>query len=775
MKIKKFGHIILLVMATASMLLLNSCAFFSEESDEQRETERIVLTTIAVVNSDMGVETDGERINYSAAIIETLDANFVLVSPAMAESGFDSGAYGAIITFPSDVSSNIVSFNALRPRRVQLEFRINPDLAEADYIDLHRQIMNLQVSINTTLAHTYVSSMLMQFHAAQNHADTIFSNNHANLYAVDIVRLPAFSSTLELDELPYNPFEMTPSDAGQFMDDVSGFAESVASLFQDSYTAASEQYLSMREGLFELIRGLPDEEEYWITQLMDWSSVIEQYGEEVSEFSEIAEEYATELLVWHDELEKWHYEADYWYDLHRILFDETIEYIEQLHEYVEFLYSNIEPVSEKLQKIHDDLELSIDMLREWRGALDAVVEVLEVLYDVITPYIDKLYSWHGDLESSLIALQSWHYELDSAADILGDWNSLLLGHVYDLCDICRETVPKFRGDLTILDWHSLLSCHFYELCADCRKDLPIFSIDITIPGLCSDFSLPEPKIEIKPEIFDIEVPELCDEFEMPEFAYDFHIPTAAELFAEIPEGELPSLPKYSGMEEPPHIEIIQLSEIAPKQPDAPQPPRPDDFFASVDSLHGQLSLFNVDDFLGEEIDNIVAGMLGSYMVFLDMISSDLDIQFEVNINELTNVRYEYRDHLLALRLETLRGEADEQERLREYLATFIYINEQNNSDTHELLSGFSRMMPESRTQAGLNRGLVEFTVAPFEFVLPEVRQSMAAAYNLQIEQVGGYMRHMTIVVVAIGLALITVSLLVLYIYKMKKQKRQYLK
>ena len=111
------------------------------------------------------------------SIIETLDANFTLVSPAMAESGFESGAYGAGTTFPSDVSSRIVSFNTQHPQRVRLEFRINPYLAEADYIDLHRQIMNLQVAVNTTLAHTYVSSIISQFHNAQNHADAIFINN----------------------------------------------------------------------------------------------------------------------------------------------------------------------------------------------------------------------------------------------------------------------------------------------------------------------------------------------------------------------------------------------------------------------------------------------------------------------------------------------------------------------------------------------------------------------------------------------------------------------
>ena len=57
-------------------------------------------TTIAVVNADAGTVIDGTRYNYSAAIISSLGPDFVLVSPAMAQTGFANGIYSAIITFP---------------------------------------------------------------------------------------------------------------------------------------------------------------------------------------------------------------------------------------------------------------------------------------------------------------------------------------------------------------------------------------------------------------------------------------------------------------------------------------------------------------------------------------------------------------------------------------------------------------------------------------------------------------------------------------------------
>ena len=96
--------------------------------------------------------------NYSAAIINALGEGFVLVSPAMAQTGFENGTYGAIITFPSDVSANILSFNAYQPERVRLEFQINPDLPEREFIEVYMAITELQMAINSTLASTYVSS-----------------------------------------------------------------------------------------------------------------------------------------------------------------------------------------------------------------------------------------------------------------------------------------------------------------------------------------------------------------------------------------------------------------------------------------------------------------------------------------------------------------------------------------------------------------------------------------------------------------------------------------
>lgn len=123
-----------------------------EHSEQREEAQAILQTTIAVINADIGSYIEGERQNFSAAIIDTLDDDFVLVSPAMAYTGLSLGLYGAVITFPSHVSERVHSFNTHNPEQIRLEFQINPNLPEQDFIETHTKIMDLQMAINTTIA-----------------------------------------------------------------------------------------------------------------------------------------------------------------------------------------------------------------------------------------------------------------------------------------------------------------------------------------------------------------------------------------------------------------------------------------------------------------------------------------------------------------------------------------------------------------------------------------------------------------------------------------------
>ena len=723
------------------ILFLGACSSTSEQPEAHSVVSRIIHTTIAVVNADMGVEVDGVRENYSAAIIASLDEDFVLVSPAMAQSGFEGGAYGAVITFPADVSEKVLSFNSRQPERVQLEFKVNQNLTEADYIDTYIKIMNLQVSINTTLAHTYVSSIYAQFHRAQDQMAVVFRNNAENLSVFDIIRLPAFSSGLDFGELPDIPFETAGTDTAPHMVAVADFAENVASVYQTSYNAASERYLDMREGLFELIGGLPGQEENWVGKLTSWSGTVAAHGEELVVFAGDLEEYSGGLQVWLDTAQIWHGDAEDWHAAHKLYFDESLQYLQDMEGYIYLLNSALEPVLDEQTSRLNELDLFLQELQGWHSGMDSVFVQLEEWLEEMKAAQELLEEWRSDLESDKQALQTWHAQI--------------LALVNDCACTCT---------CGCTDCENCEDCADCTDCASCALRLPpdpgiaITQLDLT------KFSFPNIPNEF-------EVPGWSEYFDMPAFAA-FGVPTFNELFSESPEGSLPNLTDNMELEPPPQsFDVPQLSTLQPPNPDGEAPPRPDDFWASVNSLHGQLSGFDVGAFLSDDVHQQMSGFFAAYEGFLSMVSSDVDIQFESSLMDLHEVRFGYVEHIMNLRTETLRSEAGEQERLRGDLDEVITLNEGNNEDTHGRLSDFVGMMPESRTYAGVNLDLVDFTVAPFEFISSEARQTLLEGNEAQELSNTSWLRNMIIVIFAAAVFLLSAAATLALLFKKRKMKK----
>ena len=628
----------ILVVLFLSMLGMSGCSGYFGQVGLQHEDSIIVETTIAVVNADMGVEIDGERQNYSAAIIDTLDADFVLVSPAMAETGFDSGAYGAVLTFPSDVSEKILSFNAQHPERVYLDFKVNPNLAEMDYIDTFVKIMNLQLSINSTLAYTYVSSIIMQFHEAQDHLEAVFRNNFSNLAAVDLVRLPEFSSALDLDDIPDIPFDPLSVEIEHLMGGVTGFAESVSSVYLSSYASASSQYISMRDGMFRLIDNLENQETDWIAKMAAWASVIYNYGDALSQYNVSA------LLNWHALAIQWQIDAIAWH----------------------------------------------------LATTSSLVLALLNLFD------SDLYPALNDLKD----IQANHGHL-------ADWRNRLAIYVADV-DACTTCA----------------------LCAVCDAK--------PIPQLYTNFQMPHASDILA-------IYQLID-----------------DIMNNNPTAQWPAVPANTPIGPPPPFDSTMVPASLPVRPTAAEmvPPDLGDYWVSVLTLKYQLSEFDVSEFLSESELEQVSRLLVSYEFYLELISADLELQFDLSLLELEEVRRGYIEYLAALREEILRGEAYSQERLRENLGEVITIKEGNIEDTLYLLSDFAGMMPESRREEGINQELVEFTVTPLYFIYSGVRTALTTI-DAGIERL--LAGNQLILIIIVVIALIMLAAITYYSYQRRRK------
>lgn len=376
-------------------------------------------TTIAVVNADAGVTVDGEFLNYSSAIIETLGQDFVLVSPAMAHSGYVSGIYGAIITFPSDVSYRILSFNTDNPIQVMLEFQINPNLSERDFIETYKRIVDLQTSINSTLAYTYVSSILEQFHAGQDQINAIFQNNIRGLEALDTVRLHSFTGVLQLDEFPGMPLVPNePVTAHHFLS-VVDFAQRVSDIYLGSFGRATEDYLYMREGLISLTDNFPYQEEEWISALSDWTNISVNFGEALTEYSSVVRNHTDELVGWHtramgwnQRLEEYQNEALYWFEAATSWNNDLYFHQNELIYWYSFASSwheNLERRHEEAEQWHElAIELNIN-LEEYQTDINNWYTVSLAWNEYLTEHQSNIQDWHDELQLWYNSSYEWYF------------------------------------------------------------------------------------------------------------------------------------------------------------------------------------------------------------------------------------------------------------------------------------------------------------------------------------------------------------------------------
>ena len=400
----------------------------NQDNNQNPQTARRANTTIAVINADTGTLIDGERLNYSSAIIATLGEGFVLVSPAMAQTGFSAGTYAAIITFPSHVSTRILSFNANQPERVQLEFQINPDLPERDFLETYITITELQLAINTTLASTYVSSILRQFHEAQDQIDGVFNNNLADLMALENLTLSDFTAQLNLDEVPQIPLNPRELDTHFYMGQVASFAEEVANWYLHSYAMASDQFLWMREGLFALTENFPEQEEQWLSMLEIWTNYSVQYGELLEIYAIYVRGHDEELFAWFLENEDWNealagfqHDMIFWHDFSTRWFEGGEAWHE---EYMAYLRSVIE-FQDALAVFHNELDFNVDLLMDdmthW---LDYLRDYEDDLYLLFLEFLDAIdnVNWQSELTNDFMEdLTHWHTSLDENRDLLIAW------------------------------------------------------------------------------------------------------------------------------------------------------------------------------------------------------------------------------------------------------------------------------------------------------------------------------------------------------------------
>lgn len=425
--------------------------------------------TIAVVNEDMGTYNNGSVKNYSEQIIDKMGDGFVLVSASAAQAGFDEGIYGSIVSFPTNLSKQVVSINSSRPEKVNLDFIINEHLPEDKYIQCYKRIIDLQYELNQTLSYMYVYSIYTEFHTGQDHIGSLFQNDKDDMSALEKVKLSNFTEQLELGDIPRPELNLDTLQFYEFVENVSGYAYSISDAYQDSYNQAVDDYSAYGDGLIDTTETLQDKSNEWDNNMTLWKNKILAYDSKVTE-------YKNSLVNWKSSADIWKTSNEKWY--------------ENLLKYKE----NLVEKRKVTDALVDEYNSYIANADEW-----------QTKYDI---WASPVITYGGDLQTSVDEFNKKVEDLNTYKKCLDDWNNSLESYnpLSDK-DIPELELPKNFSIPATMD-------EIADLQAPSIDDYPVLT-----PETLNSYKI---NLIDPPEFSgDIELPEIVDEpvkenLEMPE-------------------------------------------------------------------------------------------------------------------------------------------------------------------------------------------------------------------------------------------------------------------
>jgi hypothetical protein len=186
----------------------------------------------------------------------------------------------------------------------------------------------------------------------------------------------------------------------------------------------------------------------------------------------------------------------------------------------------------------------------------------------------------------------------------------------------------------------------------------------------------------------------------------------------------------------------------PAPADLQVPDLRDGFWDSFDAMGAQLDSFEVHDFLTDAITNEINANITRYGIHLDVMHLGVYATFEANVAQLAQIRFDYIDFLTGLRSDALDAEAYQMGNLHNRLGIFHGHADGFHFETSTQFSRLTELMPDSRTQAGVNTNLIDFTINPVQLRSPTPR----AATTRDQHEHGPWL---TITITALAAALLT--------------------
>lgn len=243
-KAERVGFLLALVVGTLASFLIGTY-FHIPVKDEVRDLKDTVRT-IAVVNMDQGVVEAQNAVNYGTSLLRFPSEYFYSTSLEQARSGIESHRFAAYVIIPSDFSEGVRSINTT-PRKMTLEYAVNPNLQESIAVDVITDLKAFEMTLNTDISYMYLYAILDEFHEGQRSASIIMENDRKDLENLSSIDVESLIVPLEFVEL--SPVEEYPEDMDltEYYQVIENIMQEMDETYWDYFRAAESRLEDVQE------------------------------------------------------------------------------------------------------------------------------------------------------------------------------------------------------------------------------------------------------------------------------------------------------------------------------------------------------------------------------------------------------------------------------------------------------------------------------------------------------------------------------------------------
>lgn len=206
---KKKGIMIVLAILFVSAAV--AAGYFAGMHRERAENERRAEemsradkeergTKIAIVNMDEGVDTASGKVQYAAQLLPYTGVEYTVTGLTDARIGVETGLYGASVIIPADFSQAVYSINT-QPTVSRLTFTISHAVSGEKREQAIRNVEALGANLSDSLTQIYLSSVMKEFHQAQDVSDEIIANDKEDTELLDAVDPGSLIAMTEIPEM----------------------------------------------------------------------------------------------------------------------------------------------------------------------------------------------------------------------------------------------------------------------------------------------------------------------------------------------------------------------------------------------------------------------------------------------------------------------------------------------------------------------------------------------------------------------------------------------